>query len=160
MRRAGAERRRRAGRKQDGTFAIEIRTPRDRYTTKDAIRIVTNLMYLGPDARKAVSGSQSLVIFGLEQIDGPLDMAGGADTICAHHELTARQPIAVPFEKSGGWSNDDPQAAFWRSYFADKELHLPAGAWRITASLDAIAGPECQGQRHRLDASVSFRVEG
>jgi hypothetical protein len=147
-------------RQQDGLFAIEIRTPRDRYTAAEAIPIFTTFMYLGPDARKAVSGSSTLVTFGLEQIDGPLDMGGGSDSICARYELTARQPIAVPFAKSGGWSNDDPLAAFWRAYFADKDLHLPAGSWRMTASLDAIAAPDCQGQQHRLDASVSFRVEG
>jgi hypothetical protein len=147
-------------RQQDGTFAIEIRTPMDRYSPTDAIPIVTNFMYLGPEARKAVTGSSTLVTFRLEQIDGPLDMGGGADTICAHYDLTARQPVGVPFAKSGGWSNDDPRAGFWIAYFNDMELHLPAGSWRITASLDVIAAPDCQGQQHRLDASVSFRVEG
>jgi hypothetical protein len=147
-------------RQQDGMFALEIRTPQDRYKVGEAIPIFATLMYLGPEPRKAVSGGRPLVTFGLEQIDGPLDMGGGTETICDHHDLAARQPVAVPFVKSGGFSNDDPRAGFWLGYFNDAQLHLPAGSWRMTASLDVIAAPECQGERHRLDASVTFRVEG
>jgi hypothetical protein len=146
-------------RRQDGTFAVEIRTPRARYTVAEAIPIVTNFVYIGPEARTIAGGAQSLVTFGLEQIDGPLDMLGGSDSICVQHQLTARQPVAAPFLKSGGWSNNDPLAGFWRAYFADKELHLPAGSWRVTASLDAIMAADCIGQEHRVDASVAFVVE-
>lgn len=146
-------------RRQDGTFGLEIRTPRNRYSVTEAIPIVTNYVYLGPQARTIAGGAQSLVTFALEQIDGPLDMAGGSDLICVQHQLTARQPVAVPFLKTAGWSNDDPLAGFWRAYLADKELHLPPGSWRITASLDAIMAPDCVGQEHRVDASVAFVVE-
>ena len=147
-------------RQQDGTFALEIRTPKDRYNVGDAVPISTNFMYLGPDARTTVTGSSTLVIFGVKQINGTIDMGGGSDAMCARHELTARQPVNVPFVKSGGYGSDDPQAAFWQAYFADPELHLPAGIWRVTASLEAITGIDCRGQRHLLRAGVTFRVEG
>ena len=147
-------------RQQNGTFALEIRTPRDRYTVAEAIPIVTNFVYIGPEARTIAGGGPSLVSFGLEQIGGPVDMPrGGSDLICVQHQLTARQPVAVPFLKSGGWSNHDPLAGFWRAYFADKELHLPAGSWQVTASLEAIMAPDCIGQEHRVDATVAFVVE-
>jgi hypothetical protein len=37
------------------------------------------------------------------------------------------QVLAMPFAKSGGFSADDPHAAFWRQYFADPALRLPTG---------------------------------
>jgi hypothetical protein len=150
------------GRNQDGTFGVEIRTPKDTYRVADAIPIVTNVVYLGPNGQTPASSDYpSFVSFGLEQLDGPLDMPfGGSDLMCSAREVVARQPIAVPYAKSGGWSNNDPAAGFWQAFFADKELHLPVGTWRVIASLRAMTTPDCSGAKHEFDATVTFRVQG
>jgi hypothetical protein len=143
------------------SFALEIRTPRDHYAAAEAIPIATTIVYRGPrDQIVSSSEYSSLVTFGLEQIDGPLDMLdGGSDLMCRTLGMTAGQPLAVEFAKSGAYSESDPTAAFWSGYFADKELHLPAGTWRVTASLRAWTSPDCSGPRNSLDAAVTFVVE-
>jgi hypothetical protein len=147
---------------QDAAFALEVRTARDHYGTAEAIPIDTTIMYLGPRDQIVASSEfgTTLVTFGLEQLDGPLDMPGGSsDLMCDTLALTARQPLAVGFGKSGGYSTTDPTAPFWHAYFADKQLHLPAGTWRVTASLRAWTTPDCSGRLDSLDAAVTFRVE-
>lgn len=41
-----------------------------------------------------------------------------------------------PFKKTGGWSGDDPKADYWKAYFSDPELRLPAGTYEIRAFCD------------------------
>jgi hypothetical protein len=149
------------GRGQDDAFSLEVGTARDHYALGEAIPIATTAMYLGPrDHIDATSAYPSLVWFGLEQLDGGLDMPSGAsDAMCNALPLTARQPRSVAFTKSGSFSNSDPAAPFWRAYFTDKELHLPAGTWRITATLEAMLTPDCTGPLHTVRAGVTFVVE-
>jgi hypothetical protein len=145
---------------RNGSFALEIRTPRDHYAAAEAIPIATTIVYRGPrDQIVASSAYSSLVTFGLEQVDGPLDMPGGSDLMCRTLGMTARQPLAVGFVKSGGYIPSEPTGDFWGAYFADKQLHLPAGTWRVTASLRAWTTPDCSGRRESLDTAVTFVVE-
>jgi hypothetical protein len=36
------------------------------------------------------------------------------------------------YQKSGSWSADDPDAAFWENFFSEPDLRLPAGEYTIT----------------------------
>lgn len=49
-------------------------------------------------------------------------------------EFKQGKTVAYPFVKSGGYSSNDPDAAFWKSFYAEKELRLPAGTYLVTAS--------------------------
>ena len=145
---------------RDASFGLEIATSADRYQAGDAIPITTTIAYLGPDERTtARSAYQSLVYFGLEQLDGPLDMPGGFNRLmCYSADLVRGQPVDVAYGKSGAWTGEDPNAAFWQAFFADKQLRLPAGTWRVTATL-ATMTPDCRGPLDSVDASVTFRVD-
>ena len=68
-----------------------------------------------------------------------LDAVQTAD--CAQHDYTRGVPVPVPFRKSGGFSEDDPNADFYRVYFADPVLRLPSGRWRIGASAGGFLVP-------------------
>lgn len=69
-------------------------------------------------------------------------------------------PYAIPEDglrgaltPSGGWSEDDPNAAFYRTFAQAPDVRLPAGAWEVTA--DAVfAGPDCAGPQRTLTAST------
>jgi hypothetical protein len=146
---------------RNDSFALEIATPRDHYASTEAIAIDTTITYLGPrDQIVASSEFPALVTFGLEQIGGDLDMPGGSsDTMCETLAVTAREPLAVRFGKSGAYSDSDPMAGFWDAYFTDPQLHLPPGRWRVSASLRAWTTPDCSGRLESLDAAVTFVVE-
>ena len=60
---------------------------------------------------------------------------------CAKHDYARLAPVAIQFQKSGGYSADDPNAAFYRTYFADPVLRLPAGHWKLTAIANGYLKP-------------------
>lgn len=150
---------------RDASFELTVglAVPVAGFKSGDPIPIDAAYQFLGPEP-SLVAGSAypSGVYFSLEQLDGPLDQAGGVnDLMCLSTPLTQGVLVHVPFYKSGAYSASDPNAAFWDRYFADPMLRLPAGQWRITAHLDAslgLAGVPCAGEAHTLAASVTFHV--
>ena len=142
----------------DAQFQLSIRAGRDRYRAGEPIEVSAALRYLGPDERLVLSGSGSgLVLFSLEQVDGPLDTAAVATSDCARHGI-GQGERAFRFAKSGGYSADDPDAAFWNSFFRDPELRLPAGTWRVTARASFFVGDDCSGRPRDLAATITLEV--
>jgi hypothetical protein len=66
----------------------------------------------------------------------------------------------VPFEKSAGWSQDDPNADFYRDWSADPLLHLPAGTWLVTAYSNFMVGGGCSGESVELQTSIVITIVG
>jgi hypothetical protein len=59
--------------------------------------------------------------------------------------------------KSGGFAAEDPDAAFYRTFFADPLVRLPAGTWEITAVADFSEGA-CDGAHHTLRAPITVTI--
>jgi hypothetical protein len=76
---------------------------------------------------------------------------------CIQSTWDRGKAVAAPFFKSGGFSDRDPDAAFFRAYFRDPLLRLPAGRYEIHAVTDYL-GAQCAGPIHTLDASVTIDV--
>lgn len=105
-----------------------------------------------------LSGSGSgFVFFSVTRIEDGLTSGEPAMTgDCAPHVVNPGRPIIVPFSKSGGWSEEDPNAGFLRTYFAEPELTLPSGTWRIDVTSAATIGEGCVGEG--LDLALSLIV--
>lgn len=105
-----------------------------------------------------LSGSGSgFVFFSVTRIEDGLTSGEPVMTDdCAPHVVPVGEPIVVPFAKSGGWSEDDPNAGFLRTYFSEPELTLPSGTWRIDVSTAATIGQGCIGDS--LDLGISLIV--
>ena len=95
-----------------------------------------------------VSGSGGgIVFFSVTRVEDGLSSGPSVSSSdCVRHELPAGEPTVIPFAKSGGWSEDDPNAGFLRTYFAEPELTLPAGTWRIDITTSGMLGEGCSGQ--------------
>lgn len=146
-------------RTHDDAFELVLRLPRLGWAEGESIEVVAQLTYTGPQPTVVVSGSGSgLVLFGLEQVGGPIRIGGAATMDCLPRTLERGVPLVVPYQKSGAFSNDDPKAAWYRAFFADPLLRPPAGRWRLTASADFFTGPPCGDDRHTLEVSVELVV--
>lgn len=77
---------------------------------------------------------------------------------CAKHSLAADRPMVSAITKSGGWSDDQPDAQFYRDFFTDPVVRLPAGEWDITAIAMFVEGEGCGGASHDLRATVRVRI--
>lgn len=125
--------------------------------TGEPIEVETLLEVDGRDALLVTGSGSGIVGFSVTRIEDGLTSGPPASSgDCARHLLRADEPMVVPFTKSGGWSPDDPNADFLRAYFAEPELTLPPGTWRIDAAVQATIGEDCTGQP--LDLSLGLLV--
>lgn len=125
----------------------------------DTIDVEAVLSHDRPDAL-IVSGSGSgPVAFSVTRLEDGLTSGAPAWTSdCARHEIPMGDPMVVPFSKSGGYTPDDPNADFLEVYFADPELTLPAGSWRIDVTTHGTLGEGCTGPPLALEVSLVVTV--
>lgn len=148
---------------REAPFALELVVGKARYAPDQPIEAQATLHFLGPEGRIEISGSgDGPIFFRLEEVDGPRDMGPAWSDDCASHTIAGT--VTRPFIKGGGWSADDPNAAFYRAFFADPLFRLPAGRWRISAIADFYAMPgrpdlRCGDAQHwTIEAGVEIEV--
>jgi hypothetical protein len=135
-------------------FVLETSIPKRVWTSTDVIPVTTTLTWTGPAVTQGVGTStDGPVSFGLKQLDGTLEMGGAQDAVCDHKSFDRGVATPVPFGKSGGWTADDPNAAFYRQFFADPRLVLPPGHWRLSVTTDGFLGP-CDLSTPKLDLAL------
>lgn len=143
----------------DGSFELVLRVGATRYPANAPIDASAALWYQGQEAAIDLVGSGSgLISFSAKQLDGRFEFGGAQTADCRPYRLDRGRPLEVPYKKSGGWSADDPDAAFYIAFFNDPKLRLPRGRWQISATA-GFTVDECGGVGHALDAQVTIVVE-
>jgi hypothetical protein len=144
----------------DAQFKLTIEADQDRYRAGQQLHVTSTLRYLGPNAGIVVSGSGTgLVLFAIRRDDPPLQTEPAGTSDCRRYEVPAGIAVERPFIKTGGWSEDEPNAAFYRAYFSSPDVRLPAGNWTVSAFANFNEGADCTGPVHNLTASVAVIVE-
>lgn len=139
---------------RDGLSLSAIAVPAT-VASGDVIAVTATLARLGPGQLELSGSGSGLVFFSVTRLeDGLTSGPPGSRGDCHEYLLSPDEPMVVPFAKSGGYSSDDPNAAFMEAYFADPELTLPPGTWRIDVSAFGNLGHECGG-----DALIDLAIE-
>jgi len=125
----------------------------------EIIEVTATLSNDGPEDIEISGSGTGIVFFSVTRLDdgltsGPPEMTSD----CARHLLPAGEPTVVPFSKSGGYSPEDPNAAFMDVYLADPQLTLPAGTWRIDVAAYGTIGPGCTGAQLDLEIALVVTV--
>lgn len=107
------------------------------------------------DGREAdIAGSGGGVIgFAYREIGGTRSMDGPMTADCAPHRIPAGAGLHRALYPSAAWTEDDPNAAFYRAFTQNPEIRLPAGAWQITA-VAVFMGAGCTKPQHVLEVST------
>lgn len=142
---------------EDDTFRLTIQTERSVYPTTEAIPISATLELLRTEPTTIAGPGSGPLGFGIEQLDGPIDTQPGWRTSCRHEIWAPGEVRSEPFAKSGGFGADDPMAEFWRAYFDEPDLILPAGRYRVFALVDYDID-DCSAAESVLTADVRFEV--
>jgi hypothetical protein len=124
-----------------GDFTLTISATQASYVAGDPIDVEATLRYDG-DGTTVISSANSLLGFGLRQLDGSLQMGPGFRMSCRTWTIEPGQVESSQFVKSGGYDDTGPLADFWRSYFEDPALRLPAGAYELSVTT-SLGGPDC-----------------
>ncbi len=114
---------------------------------------------LASGAVELVGAGSGLVAFDIVEVGGSRRMEAAWTSDCAPHHLEAGRPIETAIVKSGGFSAEDPNADFYRQFFADPLVRLPAGRWEIAAVATFAVG-ECGGREVTLRAPITITVGG
>jgi hypothetical protein len=139
-------------------FVLSLTLPTDTFASAEPIELEAAFTWEGAAASQTVwAAAAGPLVFSARQLDGPREIGGGSDAVCAVHEFKRGIPQRSGYQKSGGYSDTDPDAAFYRAFFADPLFRLPPGRWRISIVADGFLA-ECAMNAPRLALSVSADI--
>ena len=141
----------------DGSFHLAFTLPRTTWSAGESIEGQSRLTLSAVGPATIVGSGGGVLGFGFAEVGGHRQMGPAMTADCRTYRIAGNEPIVSPITKSGGYSNDGPDAAFYQAFFADPLVHLPAGEWDITAVAEFVEN-ECGGPDHSLTATIRVRV--
>jgi hypothetical protein len=141
-----------------GPFRLTFELPRTTFRAGEAIEGRAALGVIGGAAVAFGSSGGGPFVFSFAEINGRRSMGGAMTADCAPYRLEPVRPMTSGITKSGGFSNDDPEAAFYRAFLSNPIVSLPAGDWRITAGASLVEGEGCSGASRNLAAPIVVHV--
>ena len=141
----------------EGPFLLVFTLPRTTWSAGESIEGGSRLALSALGPVTIVGSGGGVLGFGFAEVGGHRQMGPAMTADCRQYRIAVDEPIVSPIAKSGGFSTDGPDAAFYRSFFADPLVHLPPGEWDITAIAE-FAEDECGGPTHSLKATIRVLV--
>ncbi len=74
-------------------------------------------------------------------------------------QILKAEPVRFPFNKSGAYSEQDPNAAFWKAYFSEPKLLLEPGEYEITTGYSYTLDEDYAGKEYKMQATTKITVE-
>ena len=144
----------------DGPFKLELVLPHLDWKTTDAVS-GTALLSIEGSAPTTIYGSgEGVIVFSFDEVGGNRHVGWALTADCGPHALDPATPLTAVLSKSGGVGGNEPDAAFLRSFYADPQIHLPAGAWDITAIAVFSEAEGCESSTHTMKATARVSVTG
>lgn len=141
----------------DGPFDLVLSLSGTSFTTDQVITGQASLSVTdGEEATIAGPGAGPLA-FSFNEVGGTRRMGPGYRLSCGLFTIEPGSAMTSDLAKSGGWTAEDPNASFYRSSFADPDIHLPPGTWDIAARA-SFSDNECGGPSHDLTATLRVVV--
>jgi hypothetical protein len=142
----------------DGPYTLELTLPHLDWKVDEPILGSATLSFGGAAPTTIYGSGSSILNFAYAEVGGTrkVDPVWTAD--CGPHPLDPATPINEPLSTSGGFSNDDPNAAFLREFLTDPDVRLPSGTWDITAKAYFADQPSCAGATHSIGATLRITV--
>jgi len=114
-------------------FELTIYSDKEIYKTTDKIQIWATLVYSGNE--ETVTIWHGLPSIGFSVSDGK-DFHTESITLTVLTSTTLGKGVvySFPFEKTGVYDNNAPNANFWKKYYSNPDLVLPAGEYTITVT--------------------------
>jgi hypothetical protein len=141
-----------------GAFQLTFELPRTTFRAGERIEGRATLEVISGAAVPFGSSGSGPFVFTFEEIGGRRIVGGAMTADCSPYRLEPGRPMTSAITKSGGWSADDPNAAFYRAFLADPVVSLPAGDWRIAAGASLVEGEGCSGASRSLAAPITVHV--
>lgn len=143
----------------DGPFRLSFELAKSSWALSEAIDGTATLSYAGSGPLQLWSSGAGPLGFGFVEVGGTRMMGPAWTSDCRQRSIEPGKPIVSAIRKSGGWIGEDPNAPFYRSFFADPQIYLPAGDWDVMAVASFDEGV-CGGTHHELKTTIRIHVAG
>lgn len=139
----------------DENFLVKTYINKLEFKENEEITMYSTIEYIGEkDSITVWSGEP---YFHYEIYDGKEYFNEGmTQDILKQTVLNKGEIYTIPFSKSGGYSEEDPKADFWKQYYSEKELKLPKGKYSFTAYTDFSLNKE---QVEKVTLKIKFEVK-
>ncbi len=145
--------------RRPGRLPAHVRAARTTYRAGEAIEGQATLGVVGGSAVAFGSSGGGPFVFDVAEVGGLRRVGGAMTADCAPYRLEPGRPMMSAIIKSGGYSADDPEAAFAQAFLdGNPVVSLPAGDWRITAGASLVEGEGCSGASRSLAAPIVIHV--
>lgn len=142
----------------DGAYRLTFVLPQTTYRTTDAISGTATLELIdGKEATIGVAYDGALG-FSFDEVGGTRHMGTIWLQSCRDVAIEAGTPITSGIEKGAAWSSGDPDAAFYQSFIADPEFHLPTGAWEVSGLASFLDGGCSVGPGGPVDRELTATI--
>lgn len=141
-----------------GQYQLVFELPRTDWRASDAITGEATLSLIGSDGVDFGASGSGPIAFAFDEVGGSRHVGWTLTADCRLYHLNAGQSISSPIKKSGEYSGDAPPSDFNRWFMTDPLIHLPAGDWTITATVDPSSWPCSASVRYSLHAAVLVHV--
>lgn len=119
------------GQDNNEQFELMLYSDKETYKTTEKIKIWSTLKYMGNNNQIKIWHSNPYISFAIS--DGKEFNTGNiSDDILTSTILEKDKLYKFDYAKSGGYSEDDPKAGFWKEFYAEKDLYLPEGEYTVT----------------------------
>jgi hypothetical protein len=115
-------------------FIMTLNSDKHTYDSTDIIKIWGTLEYVGDDDAITIYSSCPFMLFSIAGGDFGSGMGASAADVLVTSVLERGRVYHFEYQKSGGWSADDPNAENWERFFSESDLLLPAGEYTFTLS--------------------------
>jgi len=143
---------------KDDQFEMKLNITKTNFKVGEPIVYSASLTYIGNSESILIWGGSTYIIFSVT--DGRKIKMEGANTA----ELTATklkrgETQEFPFFKSGGYSNNDPDARFWKKFHTEEDLILPAGIYLIAAGSQFSLTEQVLDSQYNGEVHTTITVE-
>ncbi len=139
-------------------FEITLYFNKNYFNDGELIECYTQLKYLGSETITVYSGNP-LLSFGVKD-EKYFDGGYVTNDSLEYTEFSPGETVEFAFNKSGGYTSDDPLVEFYKAYYADSEFVLPVGDFEISANIDySLDVDDMLGSRQKLTVSAVVTVE-
>lgn len=138
-------------------FELKLYSDSQTYKTTDKIKIWATLKYIGSNNQIKIWHGDPYISFSIT--DGKEFNTGGFfHTILASTILEKDKLYKFDYVKSGGYTEDDPKADFWRKFYAEKDLYLPEGEYTVTVCGAFSFTEDTENSKSNLSEEIKIKV--
>ncbi len=119
----------------DENFKIILYSEKDSYSDKEEVDIWATIEYIGSKDTIDIYSGEPYAGFNVKS-EGVEFISFMRLTLLKTTTLKKGVAYEFPLQKSGGFSEDDEDADFWRDFYSEEEMLFPIGEYQLTFLTD------------------------